>query len=129
MTKDQANTGISLLWFGIVLLEIPSSIVLHRIEPHFWIPAQIIVWGLIDILQMLVKNASVWYTAGLFLDLAESGFVPGGLYTLSRWHTHDEITKRTTIFFGPSISAAFGSVISAGALNITDKYRLAGWQW
>jgi len=26
MTHDQANTGVSLLWFGIVLLEIPSNV-------------------------------------------------------------------------------------------------------
>jgi hypothetical protein len=26
MTRDQANTGVSLLWFGIVLLEIPSNV-------------------------------------------------------------------------------------------------------
>lgn len=26
ITRDQANTGTSLLWFGIVLLEIPSNV-------------------------------------------------------------------------------------------------------
>jgi hypothetical protein len=26
MTRDQANTGVSLLWLGIVLLEIPSNV-------------------------------------------------------------------------------------------------------
>lgn len=26
MTHDQANTGVSLLWLGIVLLEIPSNV-------------------------------------------------------------------------------------------------------
>ncbi|KAH6654748.1 major facilitator superfamily domain-containing protein [Truncatella angustata] len=130
MTRDQANIGISLLWLGIVLLEIPSNIVLHRIGPHYWIPAQVIIWGLIEVLQMFVRNASGWYAARIFLGLAESGFIPGGLYTLSRWYTRDEITKRTTIFFfGPSISAAFGSLISAGALSIADKRGLAGWQW
>lgn len=28
MTRDQANTGVSLLWFGIVLLEIPSNVLI-----------------------------------------------------------------------------------------------------
>jgi len=28
MTRDQANTGVSLLWLGIVLLEIPSNVFL-----------------------------------------------------------------------------------------------------
>jgi hypothetical protein len=26
MTRDQANTGVSILWLGIVLLEIPSNV-------------------------------------------------------------------------------------------------------
>lgn len=130
MTRDQANTGVSLLWFGIVLLEIPSNMVLHRIGPHYWIPAQVITWGLIEVLQLFVTNASGWYAARLFLGLAESGFIPGGLYTLSRWYTQDELAKRTTVFFfGPAISSAFGSLISAGCLRLEGQGGLKGWQW
>lgn len=106
------------------------QIVLHRIGAHYWIPAQVVVWGLIEVLQSFVTNASGWYAARLFLGLAESGFIPGGLYTLSRWYTQDELAKRTTIFFfGPSISAAFGSLISAGSLCIAGEGGLKGWQW
>jgi hypothetical protein len=34
MTRDQANTGVSLLWLGIVLLEIPSNVY----PPSFYLP-------------------------------------------------------------------------------------------
>ncbi|KAF3063748.1 hypothetical protein GL218_02507 [Daldinia childiae] len=130
MTRDQANTGVSLLWFGIVLLEIPSNIVLHRVGPHYWIPLQVVVWGVLEVLQMFVRDAGGWYAARLFLGLAESGFIPGSLYVLSRWYTQDELASRTTVFFfGPSISAAFGSLISAGALSIEGARGLYGWQW
>ncbi|KAH7074042.1 major facilitator superfamily domain-containing protein [Paraphoma chrysanthemicola] len=95
-----ANTGVSLLWFGIVLMEIPSN------------------------------NARGWYAARLFLGVAESGFIPGALYTLSRWYTQDELTKRTAwFFFGPSMSAAFGSLISAGSLRLEGQGGLKGWHW
>ncbi|KAL3457529.1 major facilitator superfamily domain-containing protein [Aspergillus heterothallicus] len=130
MTRDQANTGVSLLWLGIVLLEIPSNIVLHRVGPHYWIPLQVVVWGLIEVLQSQVTNAGGWYVARLFLGLGESGFIPGGLYTLSRWYLPNELTQRTAIYFlGPSISAAFGSLISAGALSLHLEHGLKGWQW
>ncbi|KEZ44019.1 hypothetical protein SAPIO_CDS3738 [Scedosporium apiospermum] len=125
MTRDQANTGVSLLWLGIVLLEIPSNVILHRIGPTYWIPGQVVVWGLIEVLQCFVKNSSGWYAARLFLGMAESGFIPGGLYTLSRWYTEDELTSRTAaFFFGPSISAAFGSLISSGALRLEGQQGL-----
>lgn len=111
-------------------LTIPDQIVLHRIGPHYWIPLQVIVWGLVEVLQMFVKNASGWYAARLFLGIAESGFIPGGLYTLSRWYTQDELATRTAwFFFGPSMSAAFGSLISAGALQLEGEGGLKGWQW
>lgn len=32
MTKDQANTGVSLLWLGIVLLEIPSNVCVSPLD-------------------------------------------------------------------------------------------------
>ncbi|VUC26933.1 unnamed protein product [Clonostachys rosea] len=130
ISRDQANTGVSLLWLGIVLLEIPSNIVLHRIGAHYWIPFQVIIWGIIEVLQMFVTNAGGWYAARLFLGLAESGFIPGALYTLSRWYTKDELASRTAIFFfGASIAAAFGSLISAGALRLHGVNDRPGWHW
>ncbi|CAI7582796.1 unnamed protein product, partial [Penicillium discolor] len=130
MTRDQANTGVSLLWLGIVLLEIPSNIILHQVGPHYWIPAQVVVWGLIEVLQLFVTNAGGWYVARLFLGLAESGFIPGGLYILSTWYAPNELTQRTAIFFlGPALAGAFGSLISAGALSLHLQGGLSGWQW
>ncbi|KAJ5491996.1 Major facilitator superfamily domain general substrate transporter [Penicillium expansum] len=130
MTRDQANTGVSLLWLGIVLLEIPSNIILHRVGPHYWIPAQVVVWGFIEVLQMFVTNASGWYAARLFLGLAESGFIPGGLYILSTWYAPNELTQRTAVFFlGPALAGAFGSLVSAGALTLHEHRGLRGWQW
>ncbi|KAL6852253.1 hypothetical protein ACO1O0_006794 [Amphichorda felina] len=107
ITRDQANTGVSLLWLGIVLLEIPSNV---------------IVWGLIEVLQCFVTGPGGWYAARLFLGLAESGFIPGALYTLSQWYTQDELTSRTSaFFFGSSVASAFGSLISSGALRLEGQ--------
>jgi MFS family permease len=115
--------------YAFVLSNI-SQIVLHRIGPHYWIPAQVITWGVIEVLQSQVTNAGGWYVARLILGVGESGFIPGGLYTLSRWYLPNELTQRTAIYFlGPSISAAFGSLISAGALELHLKGGLKGWQW
>ncbi|KAL4987308.1 hypothetical protein BDW68DRAFT_177913 [Aspergillus falconensis] len=66
-------------------------------------PSQAIDWGLAEVLQSQVTNASGWYAARLFLGPAESGLIPAGLYTLSRWYAPDELTKRTAAFFGPSV--------------------------
>jgi MFS family permease len=102
--------------------------VLHRIGAHYWIPTQVIVWGLIEVLQMFVKNSSGWYAARLFLGLAESGFIPGSLYTLSRWYTQDEMAKRAVVFFfGTAASASFGSLLSAGCIRLAGIGGLKSW--
>jgi len=48
-------------------MEIPSNVILQRIGPTIWIPSQIIVWGLAEVLTYRVTNAGGWYTARLFL--------------------------------------------------------------
>lgn len=79
---------------------------------------------------MFVTNASGWYAARLFLGLAESGFIPGGLYILSTWYVPNELTQRTAVFFlGPALAGAFGSLVSAGALTLHEHRGLRGWQW
>ncbi|CAH0015696.1 unnamed protein product [Clonostachys rhizophaga] len=88
ISRDQANTGVSLLWLGIVLLEIPSNIVLHRIGAHYWIPFQVILWGIIEVLQMFVTNAGGW----IFIICGVSTIATGvlGLITIpkSPYHTN-----------------------------------------
>ncbi|GAA5865058.1 hypothetical protein JCM8547_007698 [Rhodosporidiobolus lusitaniae] len=130
ITRDEANIGTSLLWLGIVLLEIPSNIVLQRIGANIWIPLQVIVWGLAEVLHMFITNRSGFYAARFFLGLLESGFIPGGLYTISRWYTRAELAKRTVVFFfGTSLASALGNLIAAGCISIHGKSGLAGWQW
>ncbi len=123
--KLSHNHHPNLLW-----LTLSHKVVLHRIGPHVWIPAQVIVWGLVEILQCFVTGPGGWYAARLFLGLAESGFLPGALYTLSQWYTQDEITSRTSaFFFGSSVASAFGSLISSGALRLEGEHGIRGWQW
>lgn len=104
--------------------------ILHRVGPHWWIPGQVVVWGLIEILQSQIKNASGFYAARIFLGLAESGFIPGALYILSRWYTAGELARRTVVFFyGASLAGAFGNLITAGCIKAGGVAGLHDWQW
>jgi hypothetical protein len=60
----------------------------------------------------------------------ESGFLPGSLYTLSRWYSRSELAKRSVIFFyGNTLSAAFGSLLYAGCLKLDNHLGVKAWQW
>ncbi|GAA5889052.1 hypothetical protein JCM6882_009729 [Rhodosporidiobolus microsporus] len=118
------------LWLGIVLLEIPSNIVLQRIGPTLWISGQVVAFGFAELMHMFVRNKAGFYTGRFALGLLESGFIPGSLYTLSRWYTRGELAKRSVVFFyGTSLSSAFGSLIAAGCISIDGHLGLHGWQW
>lgn len=43
------------------------QVVLHRIGAHWWIPLQVILWGLSEVLHSQIKGVGGYYTARLFL--------------------------------------------------------------
>ena len=81
-------------------------------------------------MQSQIKNAGGYYAARLFLGLAESGFIPGSLYILSRWYTKGELARRTAVFFyGAGIAGAVSNLIAVGCIKISGTGGLHGWQW
>jgi MFS family permease len=84
---------------AIVLWEIPSNMVLFRIGPALWISAQVIVWGLVATFQAFQHGVGAFYLTRFLLGTFESGFIPAGLFTITRWYKGKETSKRFTIFF------------------------------
>ncbi|KAJ5829702.1 uncharacterized protein N7525_007955 [Penicillium rubens] len=68
--------------------------------------------------------------SGTFLGLAEAGYIPGAMYTLSTWYTKQELTKRIAIFFfGMFGGTAISPLLGAALLKLDGKCGLFGWQW
>lgn len=81
-------------------------------------------------LQVFVKNKTGFLVTRTVLGLAESGFIPGAMYTLSTWYTKEQLTKRIAIFFfGMFGGNAVSPLLGAGLLKLDGKGSLAGWQW
>ncbi|KAF7562300.1 hypothetical protein G7046_g1807 [Stylonectria norvegica] len=130
ITQTQFNVGQQLLSLGIVLLEIPSSMVLYRLGPSKWIGSQIIAWGLVATFQAFQKGLIAFVSTRFLLGLCEAGFIPAGLYTITRWYKKDETSKRFSWFFiGNQSAAASSGLISYGILHMRGVGGLSGWQW
>ncbi|CAG9984587.1 unnamed protein product [Clonostachys byssicola] len=130
ITQNQFNIGQQLLSMGIVLLEIPSNLILYRLGPTIWIGTQVIAWGLVATFQAFQKGLGPYLATRLLLGLTEAGFIPAGLFTLSRWYKKDEISKRFAWFFlGNLLAAALSGIIAYGVLQMRGVGGLAGWQW
>ncbi|CEP23610.1 unnamed protein product [Cyberlindnera jadinii] len=129
--SHQINVGQQMLSLGIVLGEIPCNYVLQKVGPSNWLPFQTIVWGSIALSQGWIKNYGGFIATRLLLGLGESGYIPGGLYTISKYYTKKELGRRHTIYFVGNLGAsALGGLIAAGILkDLTDVNGWSGWRW
>ena len=51
-----ANAGNQMMFLGIVVLEIPFNLILQKLGPRKWISTQVVIFGLIATLQVLVND-------------------------------------------------------------------------
>ncbi|KAE8390164.1 vitamin H transporter [Aspergillus alliaceus] len=130
VNQSTINLGNQLMFLGIVVLEIPSNIVLQKIGPDKWIPAQVFAFGTIATFQIFLRNRTGFLVIRSLLGLAEAGYIPASLYTLSRWYEKEELAKRIGIFFfGMFGGNAVSPLLGAGILKLDGKHGLKGWQW
>jgi len=130
MTGLQPNIALTILFVPYILFEIPSNIMMRRLNPHVWLTICIFSFGIIVLAQGFVKSYGGIIATRFFLGLAESGIFPGSFYLISFWYKHDEAQKRFTIFISSVIlSSAFGGLLASGIANMDGVRGLANWRW
>ncbi|RSM17458.1 hypothetical protein CDV31_003707 [Fusarium ambrosium] len=128
--QDTINLGNQLMFMGIVILEIPCNMALQRLGPRKWISAQVFIFGLVATMQVFVKNRAGFLVARLMLGLAEAGYIPGAVYTLSTWYTKRELAKRVSVlFFGMFGGNAISPILASAILKLDNARGIRGWQW
>jgi len=130
INQDQFNVGQQLLSLGIVLTEIPSNMILYRVGPGKWLTLQIFLFGTVSTFQAFQKGYGPFLITRFLLGITESGFIPGGLWTLSTWYTRTETAKRIIIFyFGNQLGQASSKLIAYGILHMRGVGGKPGWFW
>jgi MFS family permease len=130
INQSTINLGNQMMFLGMVVLEIPFNLILQRLGPRKWISAQVFIFGLIATLQVLVKNRNGFLVVRSFLGIAEAGYIPGSIYTLSTWYKKEELAKRVAIFFfGMFGGNALSPILASGILHLDGDQGLSGWQW
>jgi len=69
--------GAGLFYFGYLVFEVPSNLILRRTGARVWISRIVITWGLVSGATMLVRGIASFYTVRILLGVAEAGFFPG----------------------------------------------------
>ncbi|KFY15560.1 hypothetical protein V492_01901 [Pseudogymnoascus sp. VKM F-4246] len=132
LDSNQYSTCLSILYVGYILMQIPSNMVINKVQrPSLYISAVMVVWGLVSTLSGVVTNFTGMVLIRFFLGFIEAAFLPGALLILSKWYTRRELTTRNAILFcGNLISNAFSALIGAGVLsNMQGVLGHAAWRW
>ncbi|KAK4187935.1 putative transporter [Podospora australis] len=130
ITQDEFNVGQQMLSLGIVLFEIPSNMILYRVGPGKWLTLQLFLFGTVSTFQSFQNNYGSFIATRFLLGITESGFIPGGLWTLSTWYTRKETAKRVMIFyFGNQLGQASSKLLAYGILHMRGVGGKSGWFW
>ncbi|KAJ9636378.1 hypothetical protein H2201_003544 [Coniosporium apollinis] len=122
---------LSIFFFGYLIMEVPSNMILSRSRPSLYLPGIMFVWGALSAAMAAANGYSALLAFRFILGCIESGFFPGVLFLLSTWYKSTELGKRFAIFYTAAvISGAFGGVL-AGAItsHLDGAHGIAGWRW
>src|SRR5580765_2533533 len=72
-------------FWGYVLFEVPSNIILEKLGARLWIARIMITWGLISGATAFATGEWSFYTVRFLLGLAEAGFFPGMILFFTYW--------------------------------------------
>ncbi|MBM3162251.1 MAG: MFS transporter [Chlorobi bacterium] len=125
------GTGAGIFFIGYLIFEVPSNIILSRVGARIWIARIMITWGIVASLQLFVANEHMFYLLRFLLGVAEAGFFPGIILSLTNWFP-SEYRARMVAWFMTAVAVAgvVGGPVSGAILDGLDGFgRLQGWQW
>src|SRR6476646_3067418 len=64
------------VFFGYILLEVPSNLALHKFGARRWLARIMVSWGIVSLLFTWVANVEQLYILRFILGVAEAGFFP-----------------------------------------------------
>ena len=131
---------------GYVLFEIPSNLLLKRLNPRIVLPSLAVGWGIAATMQGLVLSPHGFYLARFcsspllhstittnsdaVLGVSEAGLFPGCIFVISMHYKRSERHFRVAFLFGGAALAGASGGILAWAIDRMDGIGgRAGWSW
>jgi ACS family tartrate transporter-like MFS transporter len=116
-------------FWGYVLFEVPSNIILEKVGARLWIARIMITWGLISGATALATGPYSFMAIRFLLALAEAGLFPGFVLYFTYWFP-DRYRARINAGFTLAlpVAVATGAPISTALLGLDGRWGLKGWQ-
>ena len=130
ISETAYGLGASLFFIGYFLFEVPSNVILAKVGARRWLARIIFTWGLVTLALAFTQNATMFYILRFLLGVAEAGFFPGVLFTLTLWFPQQFRGRMIGLFMAWSaVANAVGSTVGGALLDLDGMLGLKGWEW
>ena len=131
MSKREFDFAMGLFYFGYLLFEVPSNLIMRRIGARRWIARILISWGLISSATFAVQGTTSFALVRILLGIAEAGFFPGIILYLTYWFPNRERARVTAYFMmAIGLSSVLASPVHGAITQFLHGFAgLKGWQW
>jgi sugar phosphate permease len=121
----------AVFFFGYIVFEIPSNLLLLRIGAPATLARIMVLWGAVIVSMMFARNETWLYIQRFLLGAFEAGFFPGVLLYLSFWFPNHRRGRATSLFLvGIPLSGLIGGAISGAVMEGMDgMLGIRGWRW
>jgi ACS family tartrate transporter-like MFS transporter len=129
-TPEIYGAGASIFFWGYLLFEVPSNVILTRVGARRWICRIMASWGVISAANAFVQGPTSFYVLRFLLGLAEAGFAPGMIFYLSLWFPARLRARYAAAYFlAIPLTNVIGAPLSSLILGTDGILGLHGWQW
>jgi MFS family permease len=131
LTAAQFGFAAGIFFVGLVLFEIPVSLLSLRIGAPKTFARIMILWGLTSAATGFIHNKEEFYILRFLLGVFEAGFAPTCTCYLARWYPEN---RMSAVIFWHQLSLPLAGVIlgptSGWILSHLDQVGgVAGWRW
>jgi len=128
---DPATYGMAAgaFFWGYVLFEVPSNIILEKLGARLWIARIMVTWGIVSGLTAFATGPYSFMAIRFLLGLAEAGLFPGFVLYFTYWFPNAHRARINSGFtLALPIAVASGAPVSTALLGLDGLFGLRGWQ-
>lgn len=130
ITSQQYGLIFGIFFFGYLLFEIPSNLLLHKIGARVWIARILISWGIVAMLTGFVHSVHQLYVVRFLLGLAEAGYFPGIVLYLTYWFPRREQARAFALLVTANpVATILGAPVSVLILDHVHWLGVSSWRW
>jgi ACS family tartrate transporter-like MFS transporter len=129
---DSALYGMAAgaFFWGYVLFEVPSNLILEKVGARMWIARIMVTWGILSGATAFCTGPWSFMTVRFLLGVAEAGLFPGMVLYFTYWFPDNHRARIIAGFtLALPVAVALGAPVSTGLMELNGVWGLAGWKW